>query len=200
MSPELLTPPDEPGVRRQVLLAVALLGLFVALQAGVLLAFGQATICRCGYVALWYPEATGPETSQHLTDWYTLSHVQHGFIFYALLWLLLPRASVPIRLALAIGIEAAWEIAENTPAVIDRYRQTALAQGYFGDSVVNSLADTAAAALGFVLARLMLVWWSVLLVVAIEVLMLWAIRDSLSLNIIQLVWPLQAISDWQVGG
>ena len=121
---------------------------FIAVQALVLFAMGQPPICACGYVRLWGGIASGPEISQQLTDWYTYSHVIHGFGFYFALWLIAPRAPVAIRFILALAFEVSWEIFENTPFIIDRYRQSALAQGYFGDSIINSVADTIAAAFG----------------------------------------------------
>lgn len=171
----------------------------VVLQALILLAMGLPLICRCGEIALWHGNPSGPETSQHLTDWYTVTHVVHGFGFYALLWLIVPGLPIAQRFALAIGMEVAWEVIENTPLIMERYRQSALAQGYFGDSVVNSVADTLAAALGFVLAWVLPVRVSVVLVLATELLLGYAIRDNLLLNIIQLIHPSEAISAWQVG-
>ncbi len=179
------------------LLAVA--GL-LALQAGVLYAFGQPPICTCGTIRLWVGTVSGPENSQQLSDWYSFSHVIHGIGFYFLLWLIAPRMPVMLRLALAVGIEVGWEILENTPFIIDRYRQQALAQGYVGDSIVNSLSDTACAIFGFFLARLSPVWGSVGLVVALEVFVGVMIHDNLTLNIIQLIHPIPAISHWQAGG
>ena len=114
----------------------------ITLQVLALLAMSLPPICRCGYVELWHANPSGPETSQHLFDWYTYTHVIHGFVFYLLLWLAPPRMSFGLRLAIAIGLEASWEIIENTPFIMDRYRQSALARGYFGDSVINSAADT----------------------------------------------------------
>lgn len=124
----------------------------------------------------------------------------HGLIFYVLLWLVAPRLPVGLRLALAVGVEAAWEMAENTPAVIDRYRQSALAEGYFGDSILNSLMDTFAAMFGFLVARVSPVWLSIVLVIVTEIFMAYMIRDNLTLNILQLVHPSEAVSRWQVGG
>ena len=170
---------------------------FLALQVVVLVAMDHPWICTCGRIDLWHGNASGPETSQHLTDWYTVSHVIHGFGFYLLLWLIAPRLSFPQRLVIAVGLEVAWELIENTPWLMERYRQGALAQGYFGDSIINSLSDTGAAALGFVLARLLPVWTAVVLVAALELFTLAAIRDNLTLNIIQLVHPTEAISRWQ---
>ena len=173
---------------------------FILLQALVLLAMGQPPICVCGYVELWHEAISDLGTSQHLTDWYTYTHVIHGFGFYFLLWFIAPRMPFGCRLAIAVGLEAGWEIMENTPFIIDRYRQSALANGYFGDSIINSVFDTFAAAIGFVLARLLPVWTSVALVVAMELFAAYMIHDNLTLNIIQLVYPNDAISRWQAGG
>lgn len=185
-----------PGIRFWLALAAA----FVCVQVAALALMGHPAICACGHVALWHGNASDAENSQHLTDWYTFSHVIHGLGFYLLLWLVAPRAPLVARFAIAIGIEAGWEIVENTPWIIDRYRQTALAQGYFGDSVVNSVSDTLAAALGFAIARRAPVWASVLFVVAAEIFVGYTIHDNLTLNIIQLIWPVEAISRWQAGG
>jgi hypothetical protein len=169
----------------------------IAIQALVLLAMGLPAICRCGSVELWHANPAGPETSQHLIDWYTYTHVIHGFGFYLLLSLLAPRLP---WFALAVALEAGWEILENTPLVMERYRQSALARGYFGDSVVNSIFDTLAAAFGFALARLLPVWSTVVFVIALELFALFMIRDNLTLNIIQIVYPSDVISRWQAGG
>jgi hypothetical protein len=178
-----------------LLIAVA----FVALQAAALLAMGHPAICTCGRIDLWHGNPAGPETSQHLTDWYTYTHVVHGFAFYLLLWLAAPRMPFVWRLVIAVGLEAGWEVIENTPLIMDRYRQSALARGYFGDSVVNSVVDTLAAALGFALARVLPVWASVAIVAAMELFAAIMIRDNLILNIIQLIHPSEVISRWQIG-
>lgn len=172
----------------------------LALQALVLLAMGQPPICECGYVTLWHGDVSGPETSQQLIDWYTYTHVIHGIAFYLILWLTVPGVPVGLRFALALGLEAGWEIFENTPFIINRYRESALAQGYFGDSVINSVADTFATAFGFLLARILPVWSIIVVVIAAELLSAYMIRDNLVLNIIQLISPSDAISNWQVGG
>jgi hypothetical protein len=169
----------------------------VALQAAILLAMGQPPICACGTIKVWHGIVLSDENSQQLTDWYTFSHVIHGFGFYLLLWLIAPRTSFGLRLVLAIGLEAGWEILENSPIIIDRYRQQALAQGYTGDSVINSVSDTLAMALGFVLARILPVWVTVALTLAMELFVGFVIRDNLMLNIIQLIYPSETISNWQ---
>jgi hypothetical protein len=190
---------DQPGRTRCAILLAIAAGL-IALQAAALLAMGHPAICTCGRIDLWHGNPSGPETSQHLTDWYTYTHVVHGFGFYLLLWLIAPRMPFLWRLVIAIGLEAGWEVIENTPFIMDRYRQSALARGYFGDSVVNSVVDTLAAALGFTLARVLPVWVSVAFVVGLELFAAYMIRDNLILNIIQLIHPSEVISRWQTGG
>ena len=177
---------------------LAALGVLV-LQAVVLLAMGQPPICTCGYVKLWHGNVLSAENSQHLSDWYTFSHVIHGFGFYLLLWVIAPRTPVGLRLVLALGLEAGWEILENTPIIIDRYRQSALARGYVGDSILNSVSDTLAMVFGFFLARTLPVWAVVGLAIAMELFVGFMIRDNLTLNIIQLLYPSDAISQWQSG-
>src|SRR5690606_23771201 len=121
----------EVSLRTWLLLALAL----VAVQAGVLFLFGQPPICMCGHVRLWQGDVLGPENSQQRLDWYTPSHIIHGLAFYLLLRLVFPTAPVALRFAVALGLEVGWELVENSPAIIERYRQQALAQGYFGDSI-----------------------------------------------------------------
>jgi Protein of unknown function (DUF2585) len=173
---------------------------FLAIQGAALILMGQPLTCACGTIKLWTGSVTGSDTSQQLTDWYTFTHINHGFAFYLLLWLLAPNSSIGFRLAFAVMIEAGWEIVENTPFIIDRYRQLALAQGYVGDSVLNSIGDTLAAIIGFGLAHILPRWSSILLVAANELLLAYVIRDTLALNIIQLIYPIDAIARWQTGG
>jgi hypothetical protein len=173
--------------------------MIVAFQVLALAALGQPGWCECGYVKLWHGLVLSPENSQHLTDWYTFSHVIHGSVFYLLLWLVAPSMPFGLRLALALGLEAAWEVFENTPFVIDRYRQSALAQGYFGDSVINSVTDTLAAGVGVVLARTLPIWAMLVLVVFLELFVGAMIRDNLILNIVQLIYPNDFVSRWQSG-
>ena len=162
---------------------------------------GRVPMCTCGYVKAWHGIAASAENSQHLTDWYTFSHVIHGFGFYALFWLIGRRAGWPVgvRLVLAVTVEAAWEILENTPMVIDRYRAQTIALDYYGDSVLNSLADISAMAVGFLLASRLPIWLIVALTVGMELGVAWSIRDNLTLNIIQLLYPMESILKWQRG-
>ena len=160
---------------------------------------GRPLICTCGTVRLWVGEVFSSENSQQLTDWYTYTHLIHGFGFYLLLWILAPRTSLALRFALAIGLEASWEIIENTPFVIERYRQIALAQGYVGDSVINSVTDTLTGAAGFFLAGLLPVWVTILVALVLELFVGFMIHDNLTLNVIQLIYPNDFISHWQLG-
>ncbi len=181
--------------------AIAIALLIVALAAGVLLWMGRIPMCKCGYIKLWHGNRANSQTSQHLTDWYTYSHVLHGIIFY---WLLTVVSrgylSVGARLVIAAMIEGAWEIFENTPFVINRYRSQTLSRDYFGDSVINSVADMLAMVVGFMLAARLPAWITVFLVIAVELVLLWLIRDNLALNILMLLYPIEAIKQWQLAG
>jgi hypothetical protein len=135
-----------------------------------------------------------------LVDWYSLSHIVHGLLFYAMLWLAARHWPVEWRFLAALVIEATWEVAENTPMVIDHYRATTAALGYTGDSVINSVSDIAMMGVGFFAARKLPVWASVLLLIVLELVPLFVIRDNLALNILALLAPNAAIQAWQAGG
>ncbi|MHA6723445.1 DUF2585 domain-containing protein [Sphingomonas sp. RS2018] len=175
-----------------------IVGAILLVQAAALWWAGRNPICTCGHVALWHG-ALDAGNSQHIADWYTLSHIIHGFAFYLLGWLILRSRPPGERLILAVALEAAWEVLENSPIIIDRYREATIALGYTGDSIVNSVADVAWMALGFAFARRAPWWVTVIVAVAFEALALWAIRDNLTLNILMLVSPSDTIRAWQSG-
>lgn len=189
----------KPGLSKRYLLASVAV---FALAAVILLAMGRVPICKCGYVKVWHGVVYSSENSQHLSDWYTFSHIIHGFGFYFLFWAIGRRFGWPLglRLLLAVVLESAWEIFENTPLIINRYRAQTIALDYYGDSVLNSLADIAGMVSGFVLAVRFPVWVIVALTIAMEVAVGYWIRDNLALNIIQLIHPFDSILRWQQGG
>ena len=174
--------------------------LIVVIAAVILLAMGRNPICTCGTVELWVGGRDSPKTSQMLADWYSTSHIVHGLLFYAALWLVARRWPVEWRFLAALLIEASWEIIENTPMVIDRYRHATAALGYNGDSVLNSVSDIAMMAVGFLAARKLPVWAALALLVVLELVPLYVIRDNLALNVWMLLWPDQAIAAWQAAG
>jgi len=183
-------------LRNIVILSV----LVLAAQAVILFLLGQPLIAESGYVKLWESVVLGSGNSQHLTDWYSFSHVIHGFLFYLALWYFFPRMSIATRFLIALGAEVGWEIVENTPWLIEHYRQQALAQGYVGDSIINSLVDTLGEALGFLLAWRLPVLAVVTLGVGLELFVGFSIRDNLFLNILGFFYQFEFISNWQSGG
>ena len=180
---------------RTYILASAAILLLVAC---VLLLMGRVLICKCGYVKLWHGEVYSSENSQHLTDWYTFTHIVHGFMYYFLIWLVARKLPVGLRFLMAIAFAGIWEILENSSYVIERYRAVTISLDYYGDSVINSMTDIMACALGFAIAHRIPVKISLAIVFCIELALAVCIRDNLTLNIIMLIHPVQAIKQWQL--
>ncbi|MDQ1187294.1 DUF2585 domain-containing protein [Agrobacterium larrymoorei] len=171
-------------------------GLLLA-QIVILYMMGRVPICECGYVKLFEPGVNTPGNSQHIADWYTPSHIIHGFLFYGLAWLLFRSKPLSFRLSLAVLVEAAWELLENSPIIIDRYRTATMALGYSGDSILNSAMDTVFMIVGFFFAARVPVWLTILIAIFFEIFTGWLIRDNLTLNVLMLVWPVDAVKEWQ---
>lgn len=187
--------PASPYVKYTTL-AVAL----VAVQALVLFLLGQPLIAADGRIKLWEGVVLSPGNSQHITDWYTFSHILHGMLFYGLVWLVFRKRPVGHRFLMCVGLEAGWEILENTPMVINHYRQQALAQGYTGDSILNSVSDNFSMMLGFVVSWRLPVWAVVGLGLGMEGFVAYCIRDNLMLNVLNLIHVFPGIERWQQGG
>ena len=184
-----------PQLRADVAVAVAVVCITGLLE----LSMGRMLTYRKGPVRLWVGNVNSDQNSQQLSDPYTFSHVIHGALFYGVTHVALGPASVGLRAAVALTLEAMWEAYENTDTVINRYRAATIALGYYGDSVLNSVADILACLFGFALAARWRWWWTVSWVVATEIALAVLIRDNLTLNIIMLIRPIEAIRRWQLG-
>ncbi|MCI9867974.1 DUF2585 domain-containing protein [Rhizobium skierniewicense] len=185
------------GARSSAHIWFGVAAAILVLQIVILYAMGRLPICECGYVKLFEPGVNTPGNSQHLADWYTPSHIIHGFLFYGLAWLLFRKQPISMRLSFAVLIEAAWELLENSPIIIDRYRTATMALGYSGDSILNSAMDTVFMVLGFFFAMRVPVWLTILVAIVFEIFTGWLIRDNLTLNVLMLVTPIDAIKEWQ---
>lgn len=181
---------------------VILLSLFIPTIALAILYFmGREVICTCGYIKFWHGVVVSSENSQHLFDWYTFTHVIHGLGFFLLLYVVekISGKRIPLttKFLVALSLESTWEILENTDFVINRYRAATISLDYFGDSIINSLGDIIAMLAGFWIAAKKSVWLSIGLFIVIELALLWIIRDNLTINLIMLIYPIEALKQWQ---
>ena len=189
--------------RRETLITIGICVLVVAVTILILKVMGRPFISNSGTVKLWHAELVSSENSQHLSDWYSFTHIVHGFLFFFLLWLIskkIPQIrKFSVGFVIAVVMESIWEVIENTNFVIYRYREATIALDYFGDSIINSTADILFMSLGFMMASRLSVLASVSFVAASELLLAIVIRDNLALNILMLIYPIDAIKEWQIG-
>ncbi|MDB4978027.1 MAG: hypothetical protein JWM56_213 [Candidatus Peribacteria bacterium] len=180
-------------------LAGTIILVLITAQALILHFMGRIAMCACGF-GLWTGNAWSNATSQHFADPYSLSHILHGFIFYALLTIFSKKLTVRQRLVIATVIEIGWELLENSPVIINRYRAATASLDYMGDSILNSVGDVVSCILGFYLAARLPVKWTLVISLLIELGMLFFIRDNLTLNVIMLIYPIRAVKIWQMHG
>jgi hypothetical protein len=190
-------PEARPDIRRPLAIGLLVFLAVLIVQIAAERLMGRVWTCACGTIELWEGQVHSSGNSQQFFDWYTPSHVIHGFLFYGLTWLVLRRAPFSLRLGIAAVIESAWEILENSPIIIERYRAGTIAYDYFGDSILNSSMDTVSMAIGFLLAWRLPVWLTIALALAAEIATGILIRDNLTLNVIMLIHPIEAIKAWQ---
>ncbi|MES2906307.1 MAG: DUF2585 domain-containing protein [Pseudomonadota bacterium] len=198
MSNNKFQPPANPRAN-DIYYHLAFAAFLIVGAAVVLYAMGRVPVCTCGTIKFWYGNPNGAENSQHLTDWYTFSHIIHGFIFYFLFWLAAARAPKTARFTAAVALECFWELIENTPLVINRYREATISLGYNGDSILNSCSDIAAMALGFFIASRVPIKLTIFLGLLFELTTGYLIRDNLTLNVLMLLHPMEAVKNWQGG-
>lgn len=188
------------GRSHRTLTYAAGVAAILAVAAFIEAAMGRVPWCSCGSIKLWHGVVASSENSQHIADWYTFTHVTHGIAFYSLLWLVARRWPPGVRLVAAVLLEASWEVLENSSLVIDRYRTATISLNYYGDSIVNSLSDVFAMMAGFGLAKAWPARATAGLAAVMEIGLAIAIRDNLTLNLLMLVYPIEAIRTWQLAG
>ncbi|KQV35674.1 hypothetical protein ASE37_10725 [Rhizobium sp. Root268] len=191
-----ISPEHDRSTRQTTFWLIACVAVLL-LQVLVEYWMGRTPICTCGYVKLFEPVVNSPGNSQHLADWYTPSHIIHGFIFYGIAHLLFRGKPLAARLLFALLIESGWELLENSPLIIDRYRTATISLDYYGDSILNSAMDTVFMVVGFFFARRMPVLVTLTVAIVFELFTGWLIRDNLTLNVLMLVYPLDAVKAWQ---
>ena len=190
---------DTPTPKDRTLYALATVGV-IALAALVLWLMGRSMWGSASGFGLWSGDIHSPFNSQRLTDAYTFTHISHGLLFFMLLWLARDHLATGSRLVVAAVLESAWEVLENTPMVIERFRETTMAQGYYGDSILNSVGDILACVAGFLIATQLQNRWVLALFLALELALVFWIRDSLLLNILMLIYPIPGVREWQAAG
>lgn len=195
-----MTTPLKPSLLNRTTRQCGATGIVIlAATSLVLAAMGRHFWCECGGLEPFSWDIWSQHNSQHLIDPYSFTHVLHGILFYALLGWLWKSLSIEYRFSVAILLESSWEILENTPMVIERYRSVTISLDYYGDSIANSIMDVIACAIGFAIACRFRPRVSVAVFVATELILLITIRDCLTLNVVMLLWPLEAIKTWQMG-
>ena len=189
---------DKSG-RRPGIIRIALIALLVAIAMAFVLRFeGRVLICSCNRILIWVGEICSSNNSQQLLDPYSFTHILHGFLLFWIITLLFRRLGPEWQISLALVCEAGWEVFENTPYVIDRYRTETAALGYQGDTVLNSLGDLMCAFIGILIARQLGFRRSVIVFLILEIILIYTIHDSLLLEILMLVRPIAAIKQWQL--
>ncbi len=161
---------------------------------------GRSVFGPDGRFGWWDGNIWGSENSQRVADAYSFSHIIHGILFYAFFWLIARRLPLKYKFLWALLLEWGWELLENSPIIINRYREATIAQWYVGDSILNSVCDIGMVIIGFIIARMSKVWMSILIIIVFEVGCLFWIRDNLTLNVLQLVYPIESVKLWQSQG
>lgn len=172
----------------------------IVVAATVMLAIqGRVVWCEAGDYLPWSWTIMSRHNSQHIIDAYSFTHILHGILEFWLIGLVFYKLPLTWRFVIAMFIESTWEVVENTSYIINRYREATLSLDYFGDSITNSLADIVCCGIGFAIAKKIGYWWSLALFIVTETILIFTIRDSLLLNILMLLYPLDVVRQWQLG-